>query len=89
MIITEKQQSYGKTIMIMSHPNYYKCVHSVKIGKPEVDVYGITGYIQVEVEWTVTDLMEFAKICDEISKSEKARDEIVAFENKLGFGPRC
>jgi len=89
MLVKEKQQSYGQVMAIMSHPKYHLCVMRTNVGKPDVDCYGMAGYIQVEVEWEVNDLMLFAEIRKEISLSEEWRDQIVTLENRLGFGKRC
>lgn len=89
MLVKEKQQSYGNVIAIMTHPKYYQCVMKANVGKPDVDCYGMAGFIQVEVEWEVNDLMLFAEIRKEISLSEEWKTQIVSLENKLSFGKRC
>lgn len=89
MIVKEKQQSYGQVLAIMSHPKYYQCVMKANVGKPDVDCYGMAGYIQVEVEWEVNDLMTFAEIRKEISLSDEWNNQILSIENRLGFGKRC
>lgn len=85
MIITEKMASYGSLMVAMKQPEFSECVRSTKIGQPDIQSYGMAGYISVNVEFDVCDIRKFAELWHGVRFDEKYTDEIVKIENSLGF----
>lgn len=88
MIIAEKMASYGSLVVAMKQPEFSECVSSTKIGKPDIQTYGMTGYIPVSVEFDVCDIKKFAELWNGVCFDKKYTDEIVKIEGSLG-NARC
>lgn len=57
---------YSQLLWVMcSGPSFSACVSGMRIVKgPAHDYEGVAGYIETEVEFTVTDLTKFSKLLD-------------------------
>ena len=85
MIVTEKMASYGALIVAMKKPEFSQCVTKTRIGRPDIDTYGMTGYIPVDIEFEVYDIKVFADLWHSVNRDEKYTNEINEIQSRLGF----